>query len=33
MYDEFEDSLGPWAAEVGADLSREGDVVTATSCR
>ncbi|MET0880094.1 MAG: hypothetical protein ABWZ14_00985 [Acidimicrobiales bacterium] len=31
--DEFEDSLGPWAAEVGADLSREGDVVTATSCR
>ena len=31
--DEFEDSLGPWATEVGADLSREGDVVMATSCR
>lgn len=31
--DTFEDSLDPWATQVGADMSRDGDLLVATSCR
>jgi len=31
--DTFEASLAPWATQVGAELTRDGDFVVATSCR
>jgi hypothetical protein len=31
--DTFEDSLDPWATQVGADVSRDGDLLVVTSCR
>jgi hypothetical protein len=31
--DTFEDSLDPWATQVGADVSRDDDLLVVTSCR